>query len=47
MANFSMMPTYDTVSGIAINIMSMVPDTDGVGIIEMVWDGERLIEPEA
>ena len=46
MANYSMMPTYDTVSGIAINIMSMVLDTEGVGIIEMIWDGENLIDVE-
>ncbi|HET9051800.1 MAG TPA: TIGR02680 family protein [Candidatus Dormibacteraeota bacterium] len=44
MANFSMMPTYDTVKGIAIHIMSMVDGADGVGIIEMTWDGAQLVE---
>lgn len=42
MANYSMMPTYASVPGIAINIMSVYPEIGGVGVTTMFWDGERL-----
>ena len=44
MANFSLKPLYDTIRGIAINIMTRRQDGPGVGVTSSYWNGSTLVE---
>lgn len=44
MANFSLKPFYDTIRGIAVNIMTRRQDGPGVGVTSSYWNGGTLVE---